>query len=105
MISGDRSHSSFIFGHSGIQRSTPRIEFYESREERALLHRPANELNHSSMNVEGYWAGSKLMGSLAAERDNDKKILAHMNTENAARDMLSITEAYGREKLQFWGLS
>ena len=57
------------------------------------------------MNVEGYWAGTKLMGSLAAERDKDKKILVHMNTENVARDMLSITKAYGRENLQYWGFS
>ncbi|KAK1226883.1 hypothetical protein PQX77_010130 [Marasmius sp. AFHP31] len=70
------------FDPPGVQRSTPLIEFYESREERVLI-----------------------MGSLAAQRDKDKNILAHMNTDHFARDMLSIAEAHGREKVQFWGLS
>ncbi|KAK1218736.1 hypothetical protein PQX77_018561 [Marasmius sp. AFHP31] len=93
------------FDPRGVQRSTPRIEFYKSRVERVLVHRPATEMNESSTDVGNFWASNKIMGSLAAQRDKDKNILAHMNTEHSARDMLTITEAHGREKLQYWGLS
>ncbi|KAK1222191.1 hypothetical protein PQX77_014975 [Marasmius sp. AFHP31] len=93
------------FDPRGIQRSTPRIEFYASREERQLVHRPANELNSSTMDVGHYWASTKIMGSLAAQRDKERNVLAHLNTDHSARDMLSIAEAHGREKVQYWGLS
>jgi hypothetical protein len=80
------------------------VSWYESRVERAMWSRPrAKELNHSSDSVGSYWASSKITGQLAAERAGD--ILPHMQTDHTARDMLSITEAYGREKIQYWGFS
>ncbi|KAK1218207.1 hypothetical protein PQX77_019108, partial [Marasmius sp. AFHP31] len=91
------------FDPRGVQRSTPRIEFYESRAERALSFRPYVELNQSRETVESWWASSQIMGTLAYERGKD--YLGHMNTPNSARDMLSIVEAYGQEKLQYWGFS
>ena len=86
-----------------MQRSTPRIEFYESRVERILSLRRENELNQSRETVESFWGNSKIMGTLAYERGKD--YLGHMNTDHSARDMLSIVEAHGREKLQYWGFS
>ena len=50
-----------------------------------------------------FWAQSKLAGTAAYERNGN--VLRYMNTENVARDMLAITEAYGREKLQYYGVS
>ncbi|KAL0059019.1 hypothetical protein AAF712_014257 [Marasmius tenuissimus] len=91
------------FDPRGVQRSTPRIEFYESRAERALSFRPYAELNQSRETVESFWANSQIMGTLAYERGKD--YLGHMNTANVARDMLSIVEAHGQEKLQYWGFS
>ncbi|KAL0067780.1 hypothetical protein AAF712_005220 [Marasmius tenuissimus] len=93
------------FDPRGVQRSTPRIDFYESRVDRLLVHRAATELNHSSTDVGNFWASTKAIGSLAAQADKNKNILAHMNTDHSARDMLTITEAHGREKLQYWGFS
>ncbi|KAL0059030.1 hypothetical protein AAF712_014268 [Marasmius tenuissimus] len=52
---------------------------------------------------QSFWANSQIMGTLAYERGKD--YLGHMNTANSARDMLSIVEAHGQEKLQYWGLS
>ncbi|KAJ8092879.1 hypothetical protein PM082_023512 [Marasmius tenuissimus] len=91
------------FDPRGVQRSTPRIEFYESRVERVLSLRREAELNQSRETVESFWANSKVMGTLAYERGKD--YLGHMNTDHSARDMLSIVQAHGREKLQFWGFS
>ena len=49
------------------------------------------------------WANNKLTGELAFERNGH--FLAHINTENSARDMLKIVEAHGQEKLNYWGFS
>ncbi|KAK1221312.1 hypothetical protein PQX77_015884 [Marasmius sp. AFHP31] len=91
------------FDPRGMQRSTPRIEFYGSQAERALSFRPFVELNQSRETVENWWANSQIMGTLAYEKGKD--YLGHMNTANSARDMLSIVEAHGQEKLQYWGFS
>ncbi|KAL0059378.1 hypothetical protein AAF712_013889 [Marasmius tenuissimus] len=91
------------FDPRGVQRSTPQISFYESSAERYAGPVLATELNHSSWPVELFWAQTKVMGVLAYERNGD--VLRYMNTENVARDMLAITEAHGREKLQYCGVS
>ncbi|KAK1230733.1 hypothetical protein PQX77_006183 [Marasmius sp. AFHP31] len=91
------------FDPRGVQRSTPQISFYKSSAERYAGPVLATELNHSSWPVELFWAQTKVMGALAYERNGD--VLRYMNTENVARDMLAITEAHGREKLQYCGVS
>ncbi|ESK91323.1 alpha beta hydrolase fold family [Moniliophthora roreri MCA 2997] len=93
------------FDPRGVSRSTPRITFFKTREERLSWERASiQELNSSSRdNVASYWSRAKIAGQLAGERAGD--ILPFMNTDHTARDMLRITEAYGREKLQYWGIS
>lgn len=60
-------------------------------------------LNASVDGLARAWARANIVGRLAAERQPD--ILGHINTDHTARDMLRITEAYGRSKLQYWGFS
>ncbi|KAK1235215.1 hypothetical protein PQX77_001570 [Marasmius sp. AFHP31] len=92
------------FDPRGVSRSTPRIEFYGSQAERAFsFPGSAAELNQSTVSVESWWADSQVMGTLAYERGKD--YLGHINTANSAMDMLSIVEAHGQEKLQYWGFS
>ncbi|KAK1230898.1 hypothetical protein PQX77_005976, partial [Marasmius sp. AFHP31] len=92
------------FDPRGVSRSTPRVSFYESRVERELWARSkVRELNMSSDTVASTWARNEITGKLAAQRD--EHILAHINTDHTARDMLKITEAQGRKKLQYWGFS
>ncbi|KAK7022954.1 hypothetical protein VNI00_016844 [Paramarasmius palmivorus] len=92
------------FDPRGVARSTPKVSWYETRVERQLWSRlPTKELNHSSDSVASYWASSQIVGQLAAERASD--VLPYIQTDHTARDMLSITEAYGQEKIQYWGFS
>ena len=50
------------------------------------------------------WANFQALGRLAKDRDT-AGILSHVSTDNVARDMLRIVEAYGQTKLQYWGIS
>ncbi|KAL0580846.1 hypothetical protein V5O48_001138 [Marasmius crinis-equi] len=92
------------FDPRGVSRSTPRVSFYESRVERELWARENNhEMNMSSETVGSIWARNRVTGRLAGQRDDN--VLAHINTDHTARDMLTITEAHGKKKLQYWGFS
>ena len=88
----------------GLSRSTPRIEWFESREERTLWYQTGfKELNHSSDNVASFYARSRINGQLVQERFMD--LLPYFSTAHVAQDMQRIVEAHGRDKLQFWGFS
>ncbi len=49
-------------------------------------------------------AQAQVFGQLARDRDSGG-ILAHVTTDNVARDLLQMVEAYGEQKLQYWGVS
>ncbi|KAK0210444.1 TAP-like protein-domain-containing protein [Desarmillaria ectypa] len=74
------------FDPRGVARSA-RVSFFDADVEREL------------------WAynAAAITGRLAGEHDTG--ILAHINTDHTARDMLKITQAYGYEKIQHWGFS
>ncbi|KAK0455738.1 Alpha/Beta hydrolase protein [Desarmillaria tabescens] len=92
------------FDPRGVARST-RVSFYETGAERALWdYNILVELLGRPDGIENAWAQAIITGQLAGERDNNG-LLAHINTDQTARDMLKITEAYGQEKLQYWGFS
>ncbi|KAJ7711219.1 TAP-like protein-domain-containing protein, partial [Mycena olivaceomarginata] len=61
-------------------------------------------LNATSESMSSRWAHYQLLGELAKQR-NTENILQHFTTDNVARDMLRITQAFGFEKLQNWGVS
>lgn len=89
---------------TGIGRSLPRVSFFETPAERALWGSGAlHVLNKSTGGIAHEWARSKVTNQLAEERQID--VLRHINTDQTARDMLRITEAHGKEKLQYWGFS
>jgi hypothetical protein len=59
-------------------------------------------LNQTADAVAQQWARAQILGQLAVNRNNG---FQYMTTDNTARDMLTITEAFGFEKLQYWGVS
>ncbi|KAJ7440151.1 TAP-like protein-domain-containing protein [Mycena latifolia] len=91
------------FDPRGVAHSTPHVSLFDTGMERAMWHDMlVRELNTSD-GVAHAWARAQINGHLAAERAGD--YLAHINTDNTARDMLRIVEAHGMEKLQYWGFS
>ncbi|PBK84151.1 alpha/beta-hydrolase [Armillaria gallica] len=93
------------FDPRGVANSTPRAEFFLSKEEqyqwRASTNNWATVVNTTSDQILHLWASAQVIAELALERDNG--ILNYISTDNVARDMLRITEAAGQEKLQYWG--
>ncbi|KAG6848122.1 hypothetical protein H0H93_003224 [Arthromyces matolae] len=94
------------FDPRGIGRSTPGASFYETALERELWSGASSGfevINASSDGLARAWANAAINGKLAWERQGD--VLGHINTDQTARDMLSIVKAHGREKLSYWGFS
>lgn len=88
----------------GLARSTPRGEVFRTREERAIwANDPLIPLNTTTDGVARAWARTKVIGQLAGK--GDLNVLKHITTDHTARDMLRITQAHGREKVQYWGFS
>ncbi|KAJ3503511.1 hypothetical protein NLJ89_g8398 [Agrocybe chaxingu] len=94
------------FDPRGVGHSTPAISVFTSDFDRATFNFGATFLNTeatSRQSLPERWAQVQVLGSLARDRQGD--VIAHMTTDNVARDMLRIVEAHGRDKLQYWGIS
>ncbi|KAJ7250172.1 Alpha/Beta hydrolase protein [Mycena haematopus] len=94
------------FDPRGVSYSTPVASFFETDAERAIWNAGAlpSSLHASSDSLQHDWARGKLLGQLAAQRDSSG-ILKYMTTDNVARDMLLITEKFGFDKVQYYGVS
>ncbi|KAJ7151960.1 TAP-like protein-domain-containing protein [Mycena filopes] len=84
------------------------ISWFASDAERAFWIPATQSPVYPSLNESVYaaaqgWARAQVQGQLAAERAGD--YVAYMTTDNTARDMLRITEAFGAERLLYWGIS
>ena len=86
---------------TGVGQSTPRVTFFTSTAEKAVLF--ASDLHIAEDDVAKKWALASIFGKLA--EDHDDGYLRHINTDQTARDMLRIVEAHGRTKIQYWGFS
>ncbi|KAH7067838.1 alpha/beta-hydrolase [Auriculariales sp. MPI-PUGE-AT-0066] len=62
-------------------------------------------LNSSADALARTWATGKLLGGLVQQRPSAKWVAKHMSTAIVARDMLSITRAFGRNHVQAWCFS
>ncbi|KAJ6569125.1 TAP-like protein-domain-containing protein [Mycena capillaripes] len=97
------------FDPRGVSYSKPTISFFKTDVERRFLIPSAEvvvypSLNASSNAVSKTFGDFGLLGQLALQSDTEHH-LQHMSTDNIARDMLRITQAFGFEKLQYWGVS
>ena len=87
----------------GIGESTPTVSFFESQAERVQWTPPIKLLDASVDAIPLALGRAQITNKLAKQRDNNT--LAHINTDQTARDMLSIVQAHGREKLQYYAVS
>ncbi|KAJ7908214.1 TAP-like protein-domain-containing protein [Mycena leptocephala] len=97
------------FDPRGVSFSKPSVSFFRTAAERELWTPPDLNLRYPSLNatsevISNRWAQFQLIGQLAEERDTEN-VLQYITTDNVARDMLRITEAFGFEKLQYYGVS
>ncbi|KAJ7852546.1 Alpha/Beta hydrolase protein [Mycena leptocephala] len=95
------------FDPRGVSYSRPAVSFFLTAVERAMWTPQSTAtiypaLNQTADAVAQQWARAQILGQLAVNRNNG---FQYMTTDNTARDMLTITEAFGFEKLQYWGVS
>ena len=100
-------YSCLTDNHTGISFSTPSVTFFHSDADRSAWDFSTNalEVNSTSpsLQIPRLWARSQALGYLAEARDNG--IFAHVTTDNVARDMWSMAQAYNQTKLQYYGFS
>lgn len=94
----------YAFYFEGVGFTTPKIVAFESQLDAAKYHYqfPAN-LNSSTSSLGEAYARAQILGNIAEERN--KFVAERVSTPTVARDMLSIIQAAGEEKLQYWGFS
>ncbi|KZT36575.1 hypothetical protein SISSUDRAFT_1049722 [Sistotremastrum suecicum HHB10207 ss-3] len=102
VIGDDYDHVSF--DPRGIGATTPPVNAFPTPAERATFNlREGPLVNETADALAVLYAGSDVLGQLVELRS--KESAEHVSTAVVARDMLSITRAYGREKLLYWGFS
>ncbi|KAJ7328497.1 TAP-like protein-domain-containing protein [Mycena albidolilacea] len=97
------------FDPRGVSFSKPAVSFFKTAAERQSWTAPDLDFRYPSLNasagvIPNVWGQFQLIGQLAEERDTDD-VLQYITTDNVARDMLRISQAFGYEKLQYWGVS
>ncbi|KAJ7612713.1 TAP-like protein-domain-containing protein [Roridomyces roridus] len=99
------------FDPRGVTFSTPRVDFFATAAERQVWMPPDLNLRYPSLNSSSdvlphQWAQYQLISQWVAQRDAEQgSWMQYITTDNVARDMLRIVQAFGQEKLQYWGIS
>ena len=89
---------------TGVGRTKPSIEIFSSRQESLILQgKLSDTLNTSSSSLGSFVATAQIISRFAELRAKTNS--EHVSTTEVARDMLGIINAYGRDKLQYWGIS
>ena len=65
----------------------------------------SENLNSSASSLHSLYGKAQILGNLAYDRPGIRDVSPYVGTPTVARDMLSIVEAFGQEKLQYWGFS
>jgi pimeloyl-ACP methyl ester carboxylesterase len=94
------------FDPRGIGFSTPGVSFYDVPLERLLFGYGTLDVTDQDPTIDQL---SHKLAKIRNKNDVAKlraaDVLPFIHTDHTARDMLSIVEAHGREKLQYWGFS
>ncbi|TCD60883.1 hypothetical protein EIP91_009374 [Steccherinum ochraceum] len=102
-VIGD-AHDIIGFDPRGIGFTTPTLQTLQTKGEQGLFLKDfLVAINSSDTALGSIYASAQNLGHLGAARMGD--VARYVNTPTVARDMLSITKAHGRDKLQYWGFS
>lgn len=89
---------------AGVGQTTPNLTIFKDAAEAAQVLSPyAVNANESVSSIGRNFALFGIMNNLASDRV--KNLAESVGTPAVARDMLSIVEAFGQDKLQYWGVS
>jgi pimeloyl-ACP methyl ester carboxylesterase len=93
------------FDPRGIAYATPGVTFSGSSLEEALWDNYVDhvDLNFTEPALGTAYAKAQVGNMLAEQRAAD--VLPFMHTDYTARDMMTIVEAHGRDKILYWGVS
>ena len=88
----------------GVGETTPPLSIFESPAEALEFYSdfPLNT-NESVSSLGKFYTQSKLLSNLVLDRAKD--VAESVSTAAVATDMLSITKAFGFDKLSYWGIS
>ena len=88
----------------GVGQTTPPLAIFDSSIEAGIFYStyPSN-FNESVSSLGRGYALNQIRGNIAVDRA--EKVAASMSTPAVARDMLNMVEAFGRDKLSYWGFS
>ncbi|GJJ06152.1 hypothetical protein Clacol_000341 [Clathrus columnatus] len=92
------------FDPRGIGATTPKVSSFLNDIERSIWDAGAPPLvNSTSDAFIKFYSRANISGQLAFSRS--KHAAEYVSTANVARDMLNITNAFGFDKLKYWGFS
>jgi pimeloyl-ACP methyl ester carboxylesterase len=93
------------FDPRGVAFATPGVTFSGSQIEEALWNESPGQvdLNFTEPALGTAYAKAQVSNKLAEQRAAD--VLPYINTDYTARDMMTIVEAHGRDKIMYWGIS
>jgi hypothetical protein len=89
---------------AGTGFTTPSLSIFSSQVDAgAFFSGVSLNVNATPAALGDMFARANLLGDMAKSRSSH--VAEYVSTPLVARDMLSMLEAYGSEKLQYWGLS
>lgn len=89
---------------AGVGETTPPLSIFKSPVEAFEFYSTYPlDLNESVSSFGRMFAQAQIFGSLAADRA--QKFAESVSTPAVATDMLTITRAFGHEKVNYWGAS
>ncbi|EJC98014.1 alpha/beta-hydrolase [Fomitiporia mediterranea MF3/22] len=92
------------FDPRGVGFTTPGLNVFEDQVEAGKYYSQFTlDLNASASTLGEAYARARILSNLVADRA--RFVAERMSTPIVARDMLGIVNAFGQEKLQYWGFS
>lgn len=92
------------FDPRGVSRTTPLVSIFPTKADGVAWDLTSGPIVNATPDALAYaYARAQVLGDVAAKNNPD--IVPYVNTPLVATDLLNIVKAFGRDKLQYYGLS